>query len=333
MSDIRGRDNGVHDEVKLGVDPNGMRSNLPSDDEIDLLELWKALWGAKWIICVVSFVFSLVGVVYSLALPDIYRSEGVYAPSELQDQANGLLAKYSGLASIAGINLPGGGGASDIDQAIEIVESWPFLEAFVNENNLKHLIMAVKEWSSDSGEFIWGRGVYDPVEGAWVKNDGDSNESGEPTSFEVYKKLRGMIELRVDSKTSLVYVSVEHYSPYVAKEWVELLVNHVNEQFRLRDTSKATENIKFLKTMVEKTSISGMQSVFYGMLEEQMKTLMLAQVEGGYLLDEVVEPKVAELRSEPRRTLIVLMTSFLGWVLSVLAVLGRCLVGVHRSRL
>ena len=46
-----------------------------ADDEIDLRELFTALWQGKWLIIVTTFLFSVASVFYALSLPDIYKSE------------------------------------------------------------------------------------------------------------------------------------------------------------------------------------------------------------------------------------------------------------------
>ncbi len=51
-----------------------------ADDEIDLRELFKALWQGKWIIIVTTLLFSVAAVFYALSLPNVYKSEVTLAP-------------------------------------------------------------------------------------------------------------------------------------------------------------------------------------------------------------------------------------------------------------
>ncbi|MCW4630978.1 Wzz/FepE/Etk N-terminal domain-containing protein [Marinomonas rhodophyticola] len=91
--------------------------NFPSqpyphhDDEIDLKELFLALWRGKWIIILITFVFAVGGVLYALSQPNTYKAEAVLASAN-DNQSGGLAgmaAQFGGLASLAGINLGGGG--------------------------------------------------------------------------------------------------------------------------------------------------------------------------------------------------------------------------------
>ncbi|MDZ7925023.1 MAG: hypothetical protein U5M23_13440 [Marinagarivorans sp.] len=63
-------------------------------------------------------------------MPNIYKSEGIYAPAQKQS-GGGLAAQYGGLAAMAGISL-GGGESNDIDQSMALITSWPFLEGVIN---------------------------------------------------------------------------------------------------------------------------------------------------------------------------------------------------------
>ena len=47
------------------------------DDEIDLKELFGVLWKAKILIIMITSFFALSSVLYSLSLPDYYKSEAV----------------------------------------------------------------------------------------------------------------------------------------------------------------------------------------------------------------------------------------------------------------
>ncbi|MCV5216295.1 Wzz/FepE/Etk N-terminal domain-containing protein, partial [Escherichia coli] len=49
------------------------------DDEIDLRELFKALWKGKWIIIATTFIFAIGSVLYAMSLPNIYKADALLA--------------------------------------------------------------------------------------------------------------------------------------------------------------------------------------------------------------------------------------------------------------
>ena len=76
------------------------------DDEIDLRELFYVLLEGKWIIVSLTAFVSIIGVIYSLLLPNIYESKAMLVPVNSSSGISGALGSYSGLAGLAGISLP-----------------------------------------------------------------------------------------------------------------------------------------------------------------------------------------------------------------------------------
>lgn len=321
MSDLDKRLEKIEQQIRMNRKSSGFGLEVfSSGDEVDLRRLFLILWQGKWWIIGITFFFTLAGVIYATSLPNMYKSEGIYAPVHKQG-GGGFGAQLGGLASFAGVNL-GGTRSNDIDQAAVLINSWPFLEMVIDRYEMKPLIMAVKEWNRETDEFIWDRENYDPVAEKWQRKKSAGGDV-EPNSYETYMTFRKMLSTSFDSSTNLLNITVEHYSPVVAKQWVDLIVAELNSAFRVRDMNEAKKNIEYLEKKILETSISEMQSVFYGMIETQMKTLMLAEVESQYLIREIVKPKVAEARSKPKRTLLCVLFSILGGFVAVFVVLAR----------
>ena len=87
------------------------------NEEIDLIQLIKVLMSGKWIILSVTTIASILVVIYSLSLPNIYKSEALLSPVTSQKGLAGAVQNFSGLASLAGINLPSEGTDSNAGKA------------------------------------------------------------------------------------------------------------------------------------------------------------------------------------------------------------------------
>ena len=68
------------------------------DDEIDLRELFYVLLEGKWIIVSLTAFASIIGVMYSLFLPNIYESKATLVPVNSSSGISGALGGYSSLA-------------------------------------------------------------------------------------------------------------------------------------------------------------------------------------------------------------------------------------------
>jgi len=325
MSDIDKRLDNIEQTLKvISTQQAPMFANnnaAPREDEIDLRELFNVLWQGKWVIIAVTFLFAVAGVFYALSLPNVYKSEGIYAPAQKQGGSGGLGGQLGGLASLAGVSL-GGGDSNDIDQALVLMKSWSFIEQVINKHNLKPLIMGVKGWNKTTGELIWDENVYDPITKKWLREP-TKGQKAEPTSYETYRVFKNILEANYDNKAGMITITVEYYSPVLAKEWVNMIVSAVNEHFQLRDMTKAKKSIAYLQEKINETGIAQMQSVFYGMIEAQTKTLMLAEVDQRYLLVDVVKPKSADFRSSPKRALILILFIFVGGLFIIILLLLR----------
>jgi uncharacterized protein involved in exopolysaccharide biosynthesis len=306
-------------------DPAVLQNN---DDEIDLKELWQAIWKGKWIIAAVTSVFAVAAVVFALMLPNEYKATAILAPASNSggNALSKLAGQFGGLASLAGINLGGASGEDKTAIAMELIKSWGFQEQFIRENNLEVEVFAAKGWDRKNNKLIIDEDLYDPVNKKWVRDyDPNKGETAEPSSWELYEKLKERISVSQDKQTGLVNLSVEYYSPIIAKQWVELIVKQINKYLQEKDKQEAQKNIDYLARQVEKTNVAEMKSVFYQLIEEQTKTLMLAEASDEYVLKTISEAKVPEENSKPRRTLIVALATMLGGMLSILFVLTNLL--------
>ena len=292
-----------------------------ADDEIDLLELWSVIWSGKIKIIAITAVFAIASVIYALSLPNMYKSTMVLSPAQSDGKSGmgALAAQYGGLAAMAGINL-GSGDSSRIDQAVELMKSWPFLEIFINKYNLKPQIMAVIGWNKKSNKLQYDTDIYNPETKEWTLEVKDS-ETPEPSSWKAYRAFSNMLTVSNDAKTGMLTIAIEHYSPQVAFEWVGLLKQEINTFYQMQDMVEAQKNIDYLKTKIAETNVTDMQAVFYKMIESQTKTLMLAEVSDQYLVKTVVPAKVSEEKSKPRRGLICILATMLGGMFGLMFVL------------
>ncbi|WP_018415249.1 Wzz/FepE/Etk N-terminal domain-containing protein [Teredinibacter turnerae] len=284
--------------------------------EIDLIELWESLWSGKFWLLGITTLFILFGVLFSLSLPNMYESKGVYGISQDDGVAKNMPGQLGGLAAIAGINL-GAGGQNKINHAVVLGQSWPFWDELIRTHNLKPLVFGVKEWDRARNKFIWDEDIYLVDEQKWIRKP-PSGKEAEPSSYEVFDKIIDFVEIKFDAPTGLLSIKVKHYSPHVAQEWVEMIVEKLNGDFRDRDIVKAEKNIGYLQKKIDETKIAELKTVFYNMVEAQTKTLMLARVDEDYLVEPVIIPMVAESPVSPNRKLIVVLFAVAGGVFSLL---------------
>ena len=301
-----------------------MQQNQMQGDEIDLGELWRAIWAGKFTIIAISFVFAVASIFFALSKPNVYKASAILAPASAEGGAGGLAGlagQFGGLASMAGINLGGSGGDKTV-LALEILKSRSFIENYIAKHELLVPIMAAKNWDMPTDSLILDDELYDSINDKWIR-DVKPPKKAEPSSWEAYKEFSELLSVSQDKTTSMVTIAIEYFSPTMAKQWLTWLISDVNDFMRDQDQKEAQDSIDYLTQQLENIHVTTMETVFYQLIEEQTKNMMLTKVKAEYVLKTIDPPQVPDEKSGPKRALIVVLGTMLGGMLSVLIVLIR----------
>ncbi|MEM7420612.1 MAG: Wzz/FepE/Etk N-terminal domain-containing protein [Pseudomonadota bacterium] len=305
---------------------SNLRTNRQSetDDDINIVELLTAVWKGKLSVAIACFIAGIVGIAYSLSIPNEYRSEVLLAPAE---EANGgglsaLAGQFGGLASLAGVDLAGGK-SDKTTMALELLKSKSFIGEFVDKRNLKPLIMASNGWSRNGNEVKFDDDIYDATSNSWVR-EVSSPLKAEPSLLEVHKKfVEDHLSVSKDKETGFVKIAVIHHSPFVARDITTNLIIDINDRMRALDIAEAEKSIGYLTDALEKTAVADMQKIFYQLIEKQQQTKMLANVREEYVF-KVIDPAVVpEKKSGPKRALICLLLVTSAFLISCLVLIVR----------
>ena len=293
------------------------------NDEIDLTELVGVLWAGKFKIIIVTMIFAISSVLFSLSLPNKYKATALLAPAQSDvGDLSGALGQLGGLASFAGVSI-GLGESSESQIAQEIMKSWSFAEKFILKNDIAVEIYAAEGWDRESNSLKIRSDLYDSLNKVWLIEDDYNQDFRAPTSWELFEDFQKMLSVSEDKKSGLVTVSIEYYSPELAKEWLDMYISEINTHMQARQVKKVLNNISYLEEQIEKTSISEMREVFYTIIEEQTKNKMVAEASPEYVFVAVSPSMVPEEKSQPKRALICIIGTLLGGLISLFIVLVK----------
>ncbi|OUS31482.1 hypothetical protein A9Q99_02630 [Gammaproteobacteria bacterium 45_16_T64] len=273
--------------------------------DISLRELWAVILGGGWLIIGLTSIFTIAFIFYAMSVPDEYRSTALLSPASASDNSSlaKLAGQFGGLASLAGVGLSSGG-SDKTTIAIELLKTWGFLEEFIRSNQLEKEVYAVKGWDSKTNTLLINEELYDVESNKWV--------AGGPSSWDLFNKLNGRVSVSQNKNTGLISMSVEHYSPTIAREWVDKLVVSINRYIQSQDRKDAQSRIRYLKEQIDKTNVAEMQAVFYQLIEEQTKTLMLAEISDEYVFKTLSPAMIPAKKFKPKRTLVVIFGGLVG---------------------
>ena len=300
------------------------------DDEIDLLELFYILLEGKWIIISLTTFASIVAVIYSLLLPNIYESKTMLVPVDSDSGLAGAYGNYSELAGLAGIGLPPNGYEGNSAKAIQKISSLSFFENNILANIHLPNLMAVKSWNPKTNTVVFDETIFDTSSNTWVREYSYPQQQI-PSAQESYKVFKEQLSLSKDSDTGFITLSIKHQSPFVAKQWVDLVVNEINTFYRQKDKSESEKAVSYLNQQILMTGLSEINQVLAQLLKEHTKKLTLIEANEYYVFDYIDPPAVMERKSEPKRSIICILGALLGIILSIILVFIRHHVFIKKT--
>lgn len=306
-----------------GGELNRLSERDDAYQDLDLAELLAVLWAGRGIIAVITSIAASLSVAVALWLPNIYTSTALLAPAESSGGGlSSMMKQYSGLASLAGVTLPGGEEASRAQLGMELLQSRVFIGAFVQRHDILPELMAVEAWDLQTNKIEFDSEIYLEESKVWVRDVKPPFEP-KPSLLEAHEAFLDILSISQDKKTGYVTVAVEHKSPVVAAQWVNWLVKDVNEAVKSQDVDEATKSVEYLKQQVEDTSLAELQEMFFELIQSQMETITLTKVRPEYVFKTIDPAVVPEEKSSPRRAVICILGTLFGGILSALFVVIR----------
>ena len=271
------------------------------DEEIDIFELIKVLWKRKTLIVLITFFSAIASVIYALSLPNIYTSKSILAPTQFNESLKSQLGSYSSLAGLAGFDL-GGESGSKTTEVIERIKSYDFfVEQFLPNIEFNDLV-AAQNWDKQSNKI-----KYVSI-----------TEVDKPTYQDAYEKYKKILFVTQDKQTSFVSIQIDHISPYIAQEWLMLIIKNANLLMREIDKKVAINSLDYLNTTISTINLSETKVAISNIIENQIKTLALTEATEDYVLRPISQPIAPEKKSSPTRSFICITGTFLGFLFSLL---------------
>ncbi|MDC3012126.1 Wzz/FepE/Etk N-terminal domain-containing protein [SAR86 cluster bacterium] len=286
------------------------------EDSVNFLELFLILWKEKIKIIFVTFLFAIFSVFYALSLPNIYKSEAILTLSNNSgSDFSKLVQNYSSLASLAGISLQNLGPEGDkLNEAVERMQSLDFFEEFILKNDLYVKLLAVRSWDQDEDKLIINKSLYDVDKDEWL-DDSKFSVNGKPSIQTAHRNFLEKLNISINNKTGFLEIDFVHPSPKVAREILDLIIYEINEKTRSEEKLLAEKTIVFLEEELKNAQLQEIRSGISSLIQNQVEKMTFASASPEYLFKILSKPTSPELKSEPRRSVICIVITFLGGLL------------------
>ena len=307
---------------------------MSNKNEIDLSEFIRTLWDNKIFIIIVCIIFGVSSVIYALSLPNKYTSSSTLIISDTSSSTDGLggmASQYGGLASLAGVRLPTSSSKDKLVLAEETIKSRDFMKILLGyENTLKN-ILAAADYDFSSNTIIYDDEIYDNKNDKWVYIPAVGQKIP-PSYLEAHKEfVEKIVKVELDDETNFLKIEVEHVSPNYAFNLLNLIINELNETSREKDLAESNRALEYLENQLSITQQKDIRNSINKLIEAQLETQMLANIRNEYFLKPLDMPYIPEIKSSPGRAIICIVITFIGLILSIVAVLIRNYVSFKKN--
>jgi uncharacterized protein involved in exopolysaccharide biosynthesis len=274
-------------------------------NDLSLMAIVRFLTRNFLVIAIFVIIFASGAIALAFSLTPMYRSDVVVSPA---DSSGGLsgggFGQLGGLASLAGINI-GGGGSKKSDEALEFLRSHAFTAAFIERHSLMPVLFAPR---------------WDPNRQQWRDAKKAPTISDGVKMFS--KKIRQIVE---DKRTGIVTVSIIWSDRVAAAQWANWLIAEADQALREKAIAEQDRSVEYLRSEAAHTSTVEVQNAISKVMETELKNAMVARTRDAYAF-RVLDPAVAsdaKDRESPNKALIAVVGAGMGFIVGVIVAAVR----------
>jgi len=294
------------------------------EGEISLLEILKVIWRGKklviWIVLACTFAIAFI----SLFLTNIYTARAVLKPnsqSQAQGRFSSLALQYGGIANLAGIAMPSQTSSSEI---VNLLESNILSKEIIETHHLLPILFPDK-W--DAAKKTWKKPGFNPLTLLAKLRPGQPGaarkEPGIPDVQDGIRELKKITTIDYDSKDDIITISADFPDPDIAARIVSYSIATLNDHMSSEAKRIAVVNKAYLEKQLQETTDSLVQQKIYNLIAEKIETIMMAEVKEGFAFKILDPPMAPDMKSKPKRAVMVVVTFVISLFLGICVVLVR----------
>jgi len=270
----------------------------PQDQEVTLLDFFKLFWAAKLNIFIVSTLFFIGSVYQALVTEEVYTSYSLlkYVEKESADD--------SGIESM--LNLRQNNRESfglSMQQSVTYLQSREVIYKFFDEYNVREHLFE-EAWDEQSQSWV---DLTDVTVREWK-------------AYETY--LRDHLKVRLDPQTKLINLSIVDRSPEKTVFFIKGLIKTANKSAKDKFLSDTEKKIEIFKSSYKEYEDLYSKDFLMTLIKKETAKKVSVENNDNFLFEFVDYPVIPEQRSAPNRTLMVLIGTGSGFLLSLLLILA-----------
>ena len=301
------------------------------NDEIDLRELFLALWRGKYIVFLVTILAIVCASFYLRSAERKYSVQMVLKPV-VAEASGPNLSGFSGLASLAGISMPSSS-SSDFTTYQKLIFSEEVAEKiFTNKELVVKLF--VGEWNSDTQSF----------EAPLIGNTGKLKqrvkllltgaEKGKyipPNAKRLSMLMDKTFSIAVDNGSGFITISTETSKPDVMVELISNASQETDKLLKGRFFVTAEDTLEFYYQKLLTSRSPEHREALAKLISAEDQKLMLASKSSNFVAELLTTPSVSLYPTSPKSSLVLALGLVLGFFLGSAIVLIRASIKASRA--
>ncbi len=290
----------------------------PTSDDIDLITIFKVLISDWKKIAILSLILTLISSIFILQMKDSYKSFSLMVAIEKDSDMSSLASQYSGIASMAGINVSSGADNGDI--AVAKINSREFFNHLTTFDDVLPNILAAEAYDIKDKKVIFNEKLYDSEKGIWLQ--------GRPSmekAYNIYKKQ--MLWIRKAGDTKFISITIKHISPEFSHRMITLIFDEINNLTREKDNTETSQSLAYLEDLLPNTKIKDVKETISKLIESQIQKNMLSEIREDYFLEYLDKSIVPENPDSLSKKVLLLLSFLMNLIFSSLVFLIRFYFG------
>ena len=299
---------------------NILINNQPQ--EMSLLEILSIIWNKKLFVILFTMSVSICSLLISFQLTPIYKSDALL--EVVVDKNNDMpdLGAYGGLAAMAGVDI--GSQENKTFLVEETIKSRVFLSHLIKINpSILSKLLASNGFNQSTKEIKFDSKIFDSNQNKWVRKV-KPPLSSKPSLLEAHEfYLEDTLRIAKDKLSGFIIISIEHPSPYFAKDFLDLIIKELNNTIRINDLNESIDSINFLTKEAETSKYTELKNSINGLIKTQLQKKMISQIRKDYIVKPIDTPHIPEKKIKPQKSSILIASFLASLLFSCLLVLSH----------
>ena len=285
--------------------PSCSEQNVPTshelytnDQEPDVRELLNDMFCQRWRICLAVIMGLLLAIVYLHLARYEYSATLKIVPTS--SAGSGLGSKFGGLASLAGVSLPGDLGNANFDQFVETIYSLDVASVLAKDQNLMQQIfpeqwdLRTKSWQPPQGM------VHSLIRGLKSLLGVPTEQWTPPGSIQLQDYIAKYVTSTDKPKKALTTLEFSHPNRNFAAHFLLALESAADNQLRQRSLERTSVYINYLTQKLETVTVAEHRQALSELLSNQEKVRMVASSTASFAVEIIGEPVTPLKPSSPK---------------------------------